>query len=146
MGHMGYIELMGKLWSPRMRIVVLSLGFYGVALVLPSYTFVTPDRRIDTHQFGIQSLLMPPIGIAYVVNGLYALMIVSQFSKETLRSVRVTLSIFLSILMGLTMFGFSFGDPEPGSIVRFGPGAWIWVAAILTAMRAGFAKDVGRVA
>ena len=132
---------MVKSWNTRQRIVVLSILLYGFALALPSYTFVTPDHRINTHQIGLQSLLSPPIGIAYVVNAVYLCLMVSHSSKTTAPTVRKVLAWLLIPLLGLTMFGFSFGDPEPGSIVRYGSGATLWLFSLVTGIVSGLRPD-----
>ena len=119
------------------------IAIYALALVLPSYKFQTPDRRIDLEQRGIHSLLSPPIEIAFVVNALYVLLAILCIAKPNASLAKITLAILLLFLVTLTGFGFVLGDPEPGSIVRFGPAAYLWLLAIGMMILSSIRKATG---
>lgn len=114
----------------------LSVSLYGLALFLPSYTFVTPDKRIDVHQIGFQSLVLPAVPTAYLVNAFFVLLALRLIRASGAEKERAALNAALSICFALTCFGYVFGDPEPGTTVRFGPGAWLWFWSVMACLGA----------
>ncbi len=112
---------------------VTSLCLFFVALWLPSYTFVTPDHETNLHQIGFQSLLHPPTEIDYVVNGAYALVIYAMLRNTLSATALSTARVLLGILTALAIFPFMMGDRQPGSVVQFGWGAYLWLLALVVA-------------
>lgn len=103
------------------------------ALCLPSFTLVWPSRGENLRQIGIQSLLDPPIGAAWVANLLFAIVLWMLLrSRQPVKGIRLA-GLLLIGVAGCVQTGAMMGDPMPGMTQLFGPGAWLWSLAMLSA-------------
>ncbi|MDR3690581.1 MAG: hypothetical protein P4L46_14480 [Fimbriimonas sp.] len=117
----------------KLALRFVPVAVYALALCLPSYRFVSADHAHIVDQRGYVSLVNSPIGIAYLANAFFVVVVVTSLLEARPPWIVLLPRVLLWICLGLTAFGFMIGDPEPGSQTTLGPGAYLWCLALVSA-------------